>query len=150
MKKNVKSFAQFIRESLDIDDPRNSDQDPQAVIDSVLEIWIDSSADEKTSELIRRYEMAGFRVLTLSQISDEQDIPSGSVVFTYHDDPADLCYYKQGSEMFEVVMGHLDQNNQEDIWFLDREEYGGLEEMLGVEFGNDYSYDDVIIAVSPA
>lgn len=142
MKKKIKDFTQFIRESRDIDDPRNNDQDPQEVIDSVLKIWMNSSADEKTSELVRKYESSGFRVLTLSQISDEQDIPSGSVVFTYQDDPSDLCYYKQGSEVFAVSMGSFYSES------LDEED-GALEEMLGVEFGND-NYEDLIIAVSPA
>jgi len=139
MKKNIKRFTQFIRESHDIDDPRNNDQDPQEVIDSVLEIWMESSSDEKTSELIRRYEMAGFRVLTLSQISDERDIPSGSVVFTYQDDPSDFCYYKQGSDMLAVSMGSFYSES------LDEED-GTLEELLGLRFGDD-SYEDLIIAV---
>lgn len=37
MKNRVKSFIQFIKESHDMDDPRNNDdQDPQRVIDQVL------------------------------------------------------------------------------------------------------------------
>ena len=141
MKKKIKDFTQFIRESRDIDDPRNNDQDPQRLIDSVLEVWMNSSADEKTSELVRKYESSGFRVLTLSQISDEQDIPSGSVVFTYQDDPSDLCYYKQGSGVFAVSMGSFYNES------LDEED-GTLEELLGLRFGDD-SYEDLIIAVSP-
>lgn len=131
-----------MKKKIKIVDPRNNDQDPQEVIDSVLKIWMNSSADEKNSELVRRYKMAGFRVLTLSQISSEQDIPSGSVVFTYQDDPSDLCYYKQGSEVFAVHMGSFLSESVD-------EEDGTLEELLGLRFGDD-SYEDLIIAVSPA
>lgn len=143
MKKKVKSFGQFIKESRDLDDPRNNgDRDPQKVVDSVLEIWMDSAIDEETGELVERYRSSGFDVLTLSQIMDARDIPSGSVVFTYEDDPSDLCYYMKGEKILVVTMGSLHGES------LDEAD-GRLEELLGVEFGND-SYEDLIIAVFPA
>lgn len=165
MKKKIKSFTRFIKENL------NSGRDPQTIIDSVLDIWMNFSGDEDLSELIEQYNSSGFKVLTLSQITDPSDIPNDSVVFTSQDDPMDLCYYKTGPElsslsgdelnllkdtgslvgtyMFEVEMGELDLENQEDALLLDEEEDGALEELLGVEF-NDDSYEDMIIAVTPS
>ena len=164
MNKKIKNFTKFITEDL------NSNQDPQRLVDSVLDVWMNFSGDEELSELIAKYESSGFKVLTLSQIADPSDIPNGSVVFNSQDDPMDLCYYKQGPDlsslssdeiislkdtgtlagtyMFEVIMGELNLENQEDTLLLDEED-GYLEELLGVEF-NDDSYEDMIIAVTPS
>jgi hypothetical protein len=163
MNKKIKNFTKFIKENL------NNSQDPQRLVDSVLDVWMNFSGDEELSELIAKYESSGFKVLTLSQIADSSDIPNGSVVFSHQDDPMDLCYYKQGPDlsnlssdeivalkntgtlagtyMFEVIMGELNLENQEGALLLDEED-GSLEELLGVEF-NDDSYEDLIIAVMP-
>jgi len=140
MKRQVKRFSQFIRESRNIDDPRNIN--PSRVISSVLKVWLESDPEATVSELIERYEFAGFDVLTLSQIKEEEDIPEGSVIFTYEDDPSDLCYYKSGSEIFPVTMGRLYEEP------IDPED-GSLEEVIGAEF-NSEDYEDLIIALTPA
>lgn len=117
--------------------PGEISQDPQETIDKVLEVWSTSEYED----LADQYSALGFKVKTLSQIQDERDIPSGSVIFTYEDDPSDLCYYKKDAEIFVVTMGSFYGES------LDEDD-GRLEELLGVEFGND-SYEDLIISVTP-
>ena len=139
MKRQVKKFSQFIRESRNINDPRNIN--PSRVIGSVLKVWSESDPEATVSELIEKYEAAGFDVLTLSQIKEEGDIPGSSVIFTYQDDPLDLCFYKSISEIFPVNMGRLYEEP------LDPED-GSLEELIGAEF-NSEDYEDLIISLTP-
>jgi hypothetical protein len=140
MKRQVKKFSQFIKESRNIDDPRNNN--PSWVIRSVLKVWLESDPESTVSELIKKYESTGFDVLTLSQIKEEEDIPEGSVIFTYGDDPSDLCFYKYRSKIFQVTMGRL---YEEPLGPEDE----SLEELIGIEF-NSEDYEDLIIALTPA
>jgi hypothetical protein len=113
---------------------------PQIQINRVLSIWQESDPEGWTADLIQNFESNGFNVKTLHEISGDGDIPDKSVIFTYQDDPSDLCYYKYGSEIFTVTMGILDP---EPLDFKDET----LEELIGVDFNSEY-YENLIIAVS--
>jgi len=131
----VKRFEQWLNEN------RNGD-DPRKMIDSILRIWSSSDPEETTEDLIERYRDERFDVLTLSQIKEERDIPGNSVIFSYQDDPSDLCYYKSGSRIFPITMGRLSDSA------LDPED-GTLEDLIGAEF-NSEDYEDLVIALTPA
>ena len=103
----VIDFNSFVKihEQRDIDDPRNNQ--PEDTIKSVLDIWDNSDPDQTTNELIKQYEDGGFSIKTLHEISKEEDIPDNSVIFTYHSDPSDESYYKQGPKIIPINMGRL-------------------------------------------
>lgn len=147
----VMDFNSYVKinEDRDIDDPRNNQINPEETVKSVLDIWDNSDPDQKTSELIKEYEDNGFSVKTLHEISEEEDIPDNSIIFTYHSDPSDESYYKQGSKIISINMGRLTDEvlDTKDRGFYKAED-GSLEDILGVEFGSN-DYEDLIIAVTP-
>jgi len=99
----VIDFNSFVKiyEDRDIDDPRNNQINPEEAVKSILDIWVNSDPNQTTSELVKEYEDNGFSVKTLHEIDEEEDIPDNSIIFTYHSDPSDESYYKQGSKIIQ-------------------------------------------------
>lgn len=118
----------------------NNSSDLQ-LLSSVLTIWQNHDFEDSSDAPLRQEFISNaFKVMTISQINTESDLPQKAVIFTYQDDPSDLCYFKNGAEIFPVVMGKLGQNP------LSAED-GSLEELLGLEWGSD-NYEDLVLAIS--
>ena len=134
MKKFLKTFTEWkLNEEQEADNP-------QLMIDRVLRAWQGVDPEGWFTDIVQDIESNGFDVKTLHEIGGVGDIPEKCVIFTYQDDPSDLCYYRDGSKLFTVTMETL---NPEPMDFLDV----NPEEIIGVAFGNEF-YDDQIITVS--
>ena len=134
MKKFLKTYKEW---KLNEEQEANA---PQMEVDRVLNTWQELIPETWDTDIIQDIESNGFEVRTLHEISGAEDIPERCVIFTYEDDPSDFCYYRDGSKLFTVTMETL---NPEPLDFLDV----NLEELIGVEFGNEF-YEDQVIAVS--